>query len=301
MFPFLFFFINLIKKMENDNVTVTVTEVTEGNTRLQSPSCKSWCYTLNNYTDEDVKRFKDMIFNYQVIGYEVGENGTPHLQGFITFKRTYRLAALKKLVPRAHWEPAKASDAANYCMKEKYDIIDNKQQGKRSDLKLTCDIIKESGIKRAIEEHPDVFVKYHNGLTKLSSHYLGNNKPVPIVTWIWGPTGSGKTKEVFEKETDLWFSSIDLNWFDGYHGQEAVLIDDFRGDMCKFRFLLRLLDRYPLQVPIKGGFVWWVPKRIYITSCKHPSDCYSKDMFDKEEKVEQLLRRLNDIIYKDLN
>lgn len=280
-----------------DTESVTVTEVTEGNTRRPSPSVKSWCYTLNNYTEEDIKRFKDFVFSYQVIGKEIGENGTPHLQGFITFKRTYRLAALKKLVPRAHWEPAKTGDAANYCMKEDYEIIDNKKQGKRSDLKDCCHLIKTVGIKRAIDEHPDVYVKYPNGLSKYSTHCMGDRKPVPNICWIWGETGSGKTRYVVDKEEDLWISGDDLKWFDNYTGQKAALIDDFRADMCKFRFLLRLLDRYPLMVAVKGGFVNWVPERIYITSCKSPENVYNKDNFDNEEKVEQLLRRINTIIY----
>lgn len=54
-------------------------------------------------------------------------------------------------------------------------------------------------------------------------------------------------------------------WFDGYEGQEAVLFDDYSGEM-PWTLLLRLLDRYPLRVPTKGGSVTWAAKRIYLTS-----------------------------------
>lgn len=55
-----------------------------------------------------------------VVGKEVGESGTAHLQGFIKFKEMKRLSAVKKLLPRAHWEAAKGSDQQNldYCSKE---------------------------------------------------------------------------------------------------------------------------------------------------------------------------------------
>ena len=46
-------------------------------------------------------------------------------------------------------------------------------------------------------------------------------------------------------------SSRNLQWFDGYMGQKVVCFDDFRKDFCTFHELLRLLDRYPMDVPVK--------------------------------------------------
>lgn len=81
---------------------------------------KSWCYTLNNYTEEEKDRLSHLECNYHVCGDEVGETGTHHLQGYIVFRQSHRLSALKKIQPRAHWERPKADEnAANYCMKEK--------------------------------------------------------------------------------------------------------------------------------------------------------------------------------------
>ena len=67
--------------------------------------------------------------------------------------------------------------------------------------------------------------------------------------------------------------------------------------MCKFRWLLRVLDRHRLIVPIKGGFTNWIPTRIYVTSCKSPEEVYSQDMFDAHEKVDQLLRRIDEVVH----
>lgn len=260
-------------------------------------SKKSWCYTLNNYTEDELTAFKSFECTYHIIGLETGESGTPHLQGYITFKRTYRLAGLKKLNPNAHWEEAKATDAAiNYCKKSGTFIeIDNRSQGKRNDLKAALNVLKESGIKRLRDEFPEVYIKYPRGISDMAAHYMQRDKPVPRVEWIWGPTGSGKTRSVVEMEADLWISPGELKWFDGYTNQTAVLFDDFRANHCSFNYLLRLLDRYPLKVPIKGGFVDFIPERIYITSCKPPQKVYNPDNFDNEEKVEQLLRRIHEI------
>ena len=53
-----------------------------------------------------------------VFGKEVGESGTPHLQGYVLFTRYYSADSVKKLHGRCHWEHAKTGDAMNYCMKD---------------------------------------------------------------------------------------------------------------------------------------------------------------------------------------
>lgn len=62
---------------------------------------RNWCWTLNNYTPEeyDFLVSKDLVdeLNYHIVAKEVGEKGTPHLQGYTVFKKTIRLSAVKKL------------------------------------------------------------------------------------------------------------------------------------------------------------------------------------------------------------
>lgn len=104
---------------------------------------RSWCFTINNPAPRHLTFFTECECTRVVIGEETGESGTLHYQGFITWRRAYRLAQLKKLVPEAHWEVAKCADAANYCMKEK--IILNKKtehQGKRRDLETAYELAR---------------------------------------------------------------------------------------------------------------------------------------------------------------
>lgn len=65
-------------------------------------------------------------------------------------------------------------------------------------------------------------------------------------------------------------------WYDGYYGQPVALIDEFAGKASRIALaqLLRILDRYPIRVPFKGGFIPFIPKKIYITSNVHPSQWY---------------------------
>lgn len=88
-----------------------------------------------------------------------------------------------------------------------------------------------------------------------------------VVYVFTGPTGTGKTRSVHAAHPDLWTAcDPKLQWFDGYNGQEAVLIDDFDGSSCSITFLLKLFDRFKMQVPVKGSHVNWGPKWLFITS-----------------------------------
>lgn len=93
---------------------------------------KSWMYTLNNYTPEDVVRHKGFDCTYHVFAEEVGEEGTPHLQGCITFTKNCRFASVAKFMPRCRLQrPEVIEIARNYCMKEDNFILDNRRPGER--------------------------------------------------------------------------------------------------------------------------------------------------------------------------
>lgn len=62
-------------------------------------------------------------------------------------------------------------------------------------------------------------------------------------------------------------------WWEGYVGQECVIIDEFYG-WIQYDFLLRLLDRYPLRVEVKGGSVNMSATKFVFTSNKEWTQWY---------------------------
>jgi len=98
----------------------------EGNTSTSpakqiSPSIK-WCFTLNNYDIVDEEVFSTIVpesCKYGIIGREIGEQGTRHLQGYLEFKQKKRPKSVFSNV-KIHWEKAKGSRKQNvtYCSKD---------------------------------------------------------------------------------------------------------------------------------------------------------------------------------------
>lgn len=89
-------------------------------------NAKNWCFTINNFDADVLERFEDLTtllgseLSYFVLGKEIGENGTPHIQGYIQFTKRVRLAKVLATIGQAHCEVARGSprQASDYCKKE---------------------------------------------------------------------------------------------------------------------------------------------------------------------------------------
>lgn len=258
---------------------------------------KTWDLTLNNYTDADIELLESWADDCKrlVVSKEVGEGGTPHLQGRITFARSYRLSGLKKLIPRAHWEKTMCVQDSLYCKKEDSELIlnvDNRKQGQRSDLDELRTLVDSGATKLDLfEAHFPSMVRYHKGIYEYRCLKNARRKrPAPEVIWFYGPSGSGKSTHAEELAPEAYWVCAehgDKIWWDGYDGQDTIIFDDFRPTMMTYGDLLKLTNncgRYRLA--IKGGSDWLTSKRIIFTSDRHPRDMYA--MYD-----EQLHRRIS--------
>lgn len=229
------------------------------------------------------------------------ETGKQHLQGFMQLKTRERLTALKKKFGTGvHFERRKGSvkEAIAYCTKDDTRVEDGvargevTQQGERTDLEEVKSMIDEGAPMLAVaEEHFDTWCRNYRALGIYAGMKAGRRMWPMECYWYWGDAGSGKTRKVFEDEPDV-FNKPPGKWFDGYCGQEAVLIDDFTGDIDLSLFL-KILDRYPLTVEVKGGTVSFLAKRIYVTSNLAPEECYPTAT---EEQHKAIRRRFTEIV-----
>jgi hypothetical protein len=266
-------------------------------------------FTINNYTDDDVNLLRTGVPNVRslIFGREKGESGTPHLQGAALFTKPTKFSTVRKALPRAHIERMKGtpSEAFEYCRKDgDYEQIGEPitSQGKRSDLDAAVLALKNGATLQDLAEgdHASTLVRNYRGLSSLFYHLQqGGPLRTKRVIWLYGPTGAGKTESAveFAKQHKLsyWISGRDLQWFDGYVGQHVAIFDDFRWKHAPFSFFLRLLDRYELSVPIKGGFARWNPSFIFITTPKTITETFDYEFRDPED-LRQVSRRVHHVM-----
>jgi len=261
----------------------------------------NWCFTLNNYTEEDIERLHNLECVYIIVGEEVApKTGTPHLQGYVEFKDKPVLSTVKKRIgATAHLEVAKgfAHQNIQYCSKggKPWMKGEPKQPGKRTDLdKIAKEIIEGKAVDKVALENPMAFHMYGRTMSKIEDIALRKRFRTEMTTceWLWGPTGVGKSHKAFEgfnPETHYVWKN-DNGWQDGYTGQETVIINEFRGDI-KFSELLQLIDKWPYELRRRGREpVPFLAKHIIITSSLPPEGVYKN--LAAEDKLDQLLRRV---------
>jgi len=261
-------------------------------------------------------------FKFVMLAQEIGATGTPHLQGYCSFKQQKTISAVQKLIQRAggpsmHVEIAKGNFDHNFSyIAGPYDGSDGKhkdenptfrergerpKQGKRTDIEACYDYLKSGKtIHDAITEgvHIDQVVKYSRGMQLIQTALMPSRSWKTEVWWLHGPTGSGKSRWAHEQtESGAYIKMGDNKWWCGYHGQPDVILDDFRPTKeIPFAYLLNLLDRYPMLIETKGGTTQMIARRIYITSPLGPLETFKHWEWLGQENLAQLQRRIEHVI-----
>lgn len=269
---------------------------------------------MNNYLPVHEAALSDMfesgLITYLVYGHEIGDSQTPHLQGYMEIKKRKTLNGLKSTLKEinyafhgVHLEIARDSAEINYnyCHKQDKENFVVKGTPMRSGVHKEFDeaidmITNGSSIHEVAMQTPTAFVRSYRGLERLWFHHNNNPRDFKTEVYVyWGLTGSGKTRKVYDESKEAVYCHSGDRWFDGYNGQSNVLFDDFEGQTSgiTFRKWLQLCDRYPMQVPVKGGFVNFAPKKIFFTSNVSPKEWY------KEEDYAPMRRRIHLILHFD--
>lgn len=266
------------------------------------------CFTLNNYTEVDCNRLRQLEkgVSYLIFAKEVGDSGTPHLQAYIEFENPRSPGKgwknFKELMGNCHFERRKgtAKQASDYCEFADYPIclVKNEyvykfgeisRQGDRTDWHQAVSQILDDKreIIDVIAEQPQILpaIRALENLKKLSIQPIEREVHV---TWLYGSPGSGKTRWVWSNFPEV-YSKPSGNWWDGYNGEETLLLDDYDEDI-PFAELLKVLDRYKYRVQVKGGFVGARWTRVFITTNNPPDHFYK---FVSNRKA--LVRRISEI------
>jgi len=261
---------------------------------------KYWCFTLNNYDEKEVQTLTDAALkadersgdcSYIIFGREVGqERGTPHLQGYVEFTKKKRRLGVTRWPglrrARVSIRRSTAHEASEYCKKEGSYTVGgtiSEGQGSRTDLQdIKAMILNGSDDLEIANSNFSQWLYHRNSFNAYRLLVQERRNWVTKVYVLVGLPGTGKSRVCHASSRDLWVATdCSGSWFDGYQGQEDVLFDDFDGAGAVIGLFLKLCDRYSMQVPVKGGFVNWKPKRIFFTSNVQP------ELWFPTAKVEQ--------------
>lgn len=259
---------------------------------------RNWVFTVNNYCDDEVEAIKALKCKYLVFGFEVGEQGTPHLQGLICFQSGMTRKSLSKKIPRARLDVMRGTfeQASKYCKKDGVFFEsgelpkDPKKKGE----------VEQSRWKRARElalegEFDDIddqiFLRCYGTLKKIRSDKLMMEKKPDSTAehlWFWGKAGTGKSRRARELYPDAYLKMCN-KWWNGYvpGSRSPVIIEDFdRKHDCLIHHLKIWADRYDFPCEMKGSAARIRPEIIVVTSNYHPSQIWTE-----ESDLEPILRR----------
>ena len=252
---------------------------------------RKWVFTLNGISGIDgvpdlwdPSKMQHLVYQLE----RAPTTGMLHLQGAVHFLQPTRMGAAKALLggESAHVEVCRNYlKAVEYCRKEESRVAGPWEHGKatsqgaRTDLASVVAMVLGGKRPRQIaQEEPVLYARFAKNLQALRQELDRPRQRDDIkVALFWGTTGTGKTRTIH----DLWnaedvYRLFDMKtpWMDGYSDQKIVLIDDYgEGKMC-IHLLKNILDRYPIEVPVKGGRVAWNPELIVITSNGPPETWY---------------------------
>lgn len=250
-----------------------------------SARSRAFIFTINNWTPEDLDYIKYCGYQYVVYGKEVGESGTPHLQGYVYFKTQRTLKSVSKKLPRAHLEVRKGShkQAKEYCIKdgvfEEYgdepqqsggDSMAERARRNKRLRELPFDELLATG-ELMLSQVPVI----KKARTILANETKAVTEEDVRGIWFYGPPGTGKTHEARQLEGTIYVKAQN-KWFDGYVGEDIILLDDL--DTPTLGHYLKIwADKWSCNGEIKGGTVPLRHKKFVVTSNYLPKDLWSED------------------------
>ena len=274
-----------------------------------SVQVRAWVFTINNYTPEYETLLQHLDCQYIVYGRETGASGTPHLQGYVYFAKKLREQGVASRIPNAYLAPRNGSheEARNYCVKDG-DFVERGEPplsaversrkggaGTAAKWKAIQAAAQRGDVDWVADNHPKEFVLYKPRLESLYAPVTGPLDGELLHEWWVGPSGSGKSRALWDLYPDHFAKSIN-KWWDGYRHETVVAIEEWSPESSlTAQALKRWADRYPFTGEIKGGVLQKLrPKKIIVLSNYTLEQC-----FPRPEDLAPLQRRFTVIKFPE--
>lgn len=265
---------------------------------MSDAQSRKWQITINNPTEKGLthEALKTILAGMKSVIYwcmadEIGENGTYHTHLYLQGRGGINFSTIKKRFDGGHFEVAKGTAAQNrdYVSKsgkweadkkhetcvdgtfEEWGEMPVERQGSRNDLADVYSMVKQ-GLSNyeIIEQIPDMMFQINNlevVRQMVREEQFRNVWRNLMVTYVWGDTGTGKTRGIMEKYGyDKVYRVTDYSHpFDGYMGEEVILFEEFRSSL-QLGDMLKYLDGYPVVLPCRYANKQACFTQVYICS-----------------------------------
>ena len=264
-----------------------------------------------------------MSLDYFCISDEIASTGTPHTHIFIYSKAPIRFYTIQKRFCVAHIEKAYGTVKENkeYIQKSgkwkdtlkaetivegsfyEWGEIPSEQSERTPKMTNLIEAIKNgNSTVDIINNNPEFAfrVKEIDALREklLAEKYMSENRIVEV-HYIYGETGTGKTRSIYAKHAPGDICRITTYKegrviFDAYHGQDVLVFEEFRSQI-PIAEMLSFLDIYPLMLPARYNDRVACYRTVYIVS-----NIPLKEQYVCEQRLESVtwqafLRRISTV------
>ena len=296
---------------------------------MKDTQSRKWQITINfkakkNIDHTIIKKELSEIkpIQYYCMADEIGlKEKTPHTHIFIACSSPVRFSTIKRHFPDGHIEQARGSCEENKIYIEKsgkweHDLKSDtsikgtfeewgempiERQGARTDLDFLYQLVKDGKSNfEILEENSDYLLRLTDiervRQTVKAEEFRSKFREMQV-TYLWGKTGTGKTRFVMEREgyAAVYRVTEYEHPFDGYTGQETLVLDEYRSQL-KISELLNLLDGYPLELRCRYANKTACFTTVYIISNFALSAQYPMLQYEQPETWQALLRRIHKVI-----
>lgn len=276
------------------------------------------------YTHE---RIKEIISEFDSVIYwcmsdEIApEEQTPHTHIYIQFLNARRVTTILNKFPKIHYEICRGTAQQNkdYVFKEgkwledkkrgtridgtqeEYGEVPIERQGQRNDLTDLYDMIKSGMTDYEIITTNQNYMLQIEKIQMVRKIILGESYKRKwrdlTVTYIYGETGTGKSRHVIEKHGhENLYRVTDYNHpWDGYACQPVIVFEEFRSSLT-CADMLNYLDGYPVDLPCRYSNKVACYETVYIISNISLEDQYLKVQRESPETYKAFMRRIHKVL-----
>lgn len=286
---------------------------------------RGYCFTLHDYTDEEVEQLKAMDCKYMVGGFEkCPTTQRPHIQGYVYWENAKAFTACKRKFPnRTHLQVANgtADENYDYCTKTGKHAVEDAEPQTFFEIGTKPLSQKEKGRKG--EEWYDEQMDYVKTgqkdkiasslmltqsrnidylLKKYEAERQGPLKPRRVLEnyWFWGEAGTGKSRYAHLRYPGAHVKQCN-KWWDKYDNtlpeHKVVIIEEISPvHEVLATHIKQWTDHYVTPVEVKNGGNTVRPEVFVVTSNYHP-----REIFTKDADLQPILRRFKVIEFKKDN